>query len=254
MNRKIIFVFFAVLLLLIIILYSKYNKEPFDNEKNIVLIISRYNENLEWLKEEPFNKYPIIIYNKGPNEDYYKPDKLIKTENIKNVGRCDHTYLYYIINNYNNLYNINIFLPGSANMKTKMPHCKKLFENIEKNNKAVFLCNKASFNDLYNFELDKWKASSSENNIINPEEKLELSQIRQFGKWFEHNFKNVELNYITYGGMFSISNEDIVQHPTEYYKNLIKYLENSSNPEVGHYFERSWEAVFHPMNNTLKIE
>jgi hypothetical protein len=252
MNKK-IYIIFAVILLLITIIYNKYI-ESFDNENNIVIVISRYNENLEWLKEEPFNKYPVIIYNKGPNDEYYKPDKLIKTENIKNVGREGHTYLYYIIQNYNNLYNINIFLPGSANMEKKMPHCKKLIEHIEKNNKSIFLSNKISLNDLYNFQLDNYSSTSQENNSINPENNLELSEIRPFGKWYEDKFKNIELNYVTYGGMFSISKEDIIHHPIQYYKNLIKYLENSSNPEVGHYFERAWEAVFYPMNNTLKIK
>ena len=247
-----VYVLFAFILLLLTMFY-KY-KESFDNENNIVLIISRYNEKLEWLKEEPFNKYPVIIYNKGPNEDYYKPDKLIKTENIKNVGREGHTYLYYIINNYTKLYKINIFLPGSANMETKMPHCKKLIQHIETNNKSVFLSNKTSLKQLYQFQLDDYMSTSQENNSINPENNLELSVIRPFGKWFEDKFKSIELNYVTYGGMFSISNEDITHHPKEYYEKLIKYLENSSNPEVGHYFERAWEAVFYPMNNTLKIE
>ena len=30
------------------------------------------------------------------------------------------------------------------------------------------------------------------------------------------------------------------------YDKLIKELEVSSNPEVGHYFERAWAAVFGP--------
>jgi hypothetical protein len=33
----------------------------------------------------------------------------------------------------------------------------------------------------------------------------------------------------------------------------MKHLETSSNPEVGHYIERSWAAIFYPMNNTKII-
>jgi len=99
-------------------MYFNYNKENFENN-NIVIIISRYNENLEWLKEEPFNKYPVIIYNKGPNDDFYKPDNLIKIVKLDNVGREGHTYLHHIINNYDNLYNINILFPGSINIEIK---------------------------------------------------------------------------------------------------------------------------------------
>ena len=38
----------------------------------------------------------------------------------------------------------------------------------------------------------------------------------------------------------------IQQHPVEYYKRLRAMLENHSNPEVGHYIERAWGAIFWP--------
>lgn len=245
------YVYIAVLLLLISIMYFNYNKENFDNNNNIVIIISRYNENLEWLKEEPFNKYPVIIYNKGPNDDFYKPDNLIKIVKLDNVGREGHTYLHHIINNYDNLYNINILLPGSINIEIKKKISTILINNIEENNKAIFLSTQTSLNELYSFELDNWTSTDDNNKAINPENKLEISPIKPFGKWFEHNFKNVNLEYVNYNGIFSVSREDIIQHPKSHYENLIKYLENSSNPEVGHYLERSWYAVFYPMKHTI---
>ena len=39
---------------------------------NIILVIARYNENLDWLTEEPFNKYNSIVYNKGINDNFNK--------------------------------------------------------------------------------------------------------------------------------------------------------------------------------------
>ena len=78
--------------------------------KNIEIVISRYNENLEWLNYEPFNKYKNIIYNKGPNDDFCKTNN-IKVFNLENIGRCDHTYLFHIIENYDNLADITVFLP-----------------------------------------------------------------------------------------------------------------------------------------------
>jgi hypothetical protein len=101
-------------------------------------------------------------------------------------------------------------------MDNKKPQLITLFNKIEETNKAVFLSNKTSLTELYDFKLDNWKASSPENNSINSESKLELSEIRPFGKWYEHNFKNIELKYLTYGGIFSISKEDIIQHPKSY--------------------------------------
>jgi hypothetical protein len=71
-------------------------------------VISRYNEDLEWLKEDPFNKYPVICYNKGLNNDYYQPTNM-KIINLENIGRIDHTILYHIITNYDSLASVSIF-------------------------------------------------------------------------------------------------------------------------------------------------
>ena len=220
---------------------------------NNTIVIARYNEDLEWLHDEKFTKYNIIIYNKGINDNFIKlPNMTII--NLENVGRDSHTYLYYIINNYNNLSNITIFLPGSCNMKFKNIKMIKLLNLVEKNNKAVFMYD-YKFNNLknqiYDFKLDNWTSTCIENKNINPESKLELSEIRPFGKWFDYYFGNIVIKHLSYNCIFSIAKEDILQHPIEYYQNLIIQLNNTSNSEAIHYFERSWEAVFYPMNNSL---
>jgi hypothetical protein len=68
---------FCILILLLIIAYTLYyrntsivltnKKEGFDYTfyKNQEIVIARYNENLNWINEEPFNRHPIIIYNKA---------------------------------------------------------------------------------------------------------------------------------------------------------------------------------------------
>ena len=110
-------------------------------DKTVEIVVARYNENLEWLKHHPFSEYNVIIYNKGTNNNFYKPKKLKYIENLENVGKCDHTYLYHIIKNYDNLSDITIFLPGSCNMKWKQKKAKKMISQINKNNQAVILYN-----------------------------------------------------------------------------------------------------------------
>ena len=82
---------------------------------------------------------------------------------------------------------------------------------------------------------------------------LDLSLIRPFGKWYKYNFDNIIVNFVCYWGIFSLDKRDIIQHPINRYINLINQLNSSSNPEVGHYIERSWAAIFHPMNYTKLI-
>jgi hypothetical protein len=247
--------FIIIFLILFIIILYNIICENFSNNDTINIVISRYNENLEWLSEINNEKFNIIVYNKGVNDNFIKlPNMTII--NIDNVGRCDHTYLYHIINNYNNLADITIFLPGSGNIDYKISKIKHLLQLIQEHNKAVFLHNSYYNNikdNLYNFTLDEWSASDIQNKNLNPESKLELSDIRPFGKWYEHYFNDIKIQHVTHFGIFSIAKEDILQHSKEYYENLIKQLSNSSNPEAGHYFERAWAAVFYPMNNTLII-
>jgi hypothetical protein len=220
----------------------------------IDIVISRYNENLEWLLEINDDRFNIIVYNKGVNDNFIKLSNMFII-NLDNVGRCDHTYLYHIIVNYNNLTNITIFLPGSGNMDYKLTKIKKLLELIKNHNNAIFIpsCHYHNVKEaLYDFTLDEWVSSDIHNKELNPESNLELSEIRPFGKWYEYYFNDITTHYMTYWSIFSVDNRDILQHPKEYYECLIKQLSNSSNPEVGHYFERAWTAVFYPMNNTIK--
>ena len=79
-----------ILLLIIIIIIIQYmiykinisNKEGFEN-KDVDIVIARYNEDLKWLNDKKFNKYNCIIYNKGVNDNFYKPPNS-KIINLKN--------------------------------------------------------------------------------------------------------------------------------------------------------------------------
>ena len=221
------------------------------NNDNIDIIVSRYNEDLEWMNEYPFNKFKYIVYNKGINDNFNKKyiKKIIK---IDNVGRESHTYLYHIIHNYNNLAKINIFLPGSLDIEKKNYRSKNLIKLVKKNKKAYFIgYYRYNIKEKFdNFNLDEWQSSNLKNIKNNPESILLKSNIRPYGKWFTNRFGNIIVNYYCNLGIFSIDKRDIIQHPKSYYENLIKDLNTHSNPEVGHYYERSWAAVFHPLKYT----
>jgi hypothetical protein len=77
-----------------------------------------------------------------------------------------------------------------------------------------------------------------------------LSYIRPYGYWYKYHFGNMKCNLYNYLGVFSVDKRDIIQHPIKRYIILLNQLNLSSNPEVGHYIERSWGAIFYPFNNT----
>jgi hypothetical protein len=248
---------FLLLFLIIFFIYNIYyiNLDNIQTKnKSIDLVISRYNENLDWINNININNFRnIIIYNKGKNINNNYISNKFKIINLSNVGRCDHTYLYHIINNYNNLADVTIFLPGSCNSPLKWNQTIKTINDTIKTRNSVFY---ASYvNDIRkkyaDFQLDNWKASDPSNALENPEENLEKSKERPFINWYDKNFsKDIKIENSVFYGIFSVSKKHIHNRSLQSYKKLIKYLDYHSNPEAGHYFERSWLAIFHPIEKS----
>ena len=156
--------------------------------------------------------------------------------NLDNVGRCDHTYLYHIINNYDNLTDITIFLPGSGNMGAKLNKIKNLIQFIKKHNSAIFLSNEQYTNvkdDLYNFTLDYWSASHGQNRDINPESKLEISKIIPFGKWYECYFNDIHIHQVSYWGIFSVDKRDIFMSRKDVQRFVLSIKEFNTFEPIG---------------------
>lgn len=231
------------------------NKNP--HNKQIEIVTSRFNEDLTWTNQLPFSKYPVVVYNKGNNYNY-SVNNLKKEIKLMNVGRESHSYLYHIINNYNDLADITVFLPGSVNTNVynKWKRANILMNELQKHDDSLFIGakHKNVREDLYSFKMDKYDSTNPNNKLVNPETKLEASRIRPYGKWYEHHFDGVDIEYVSYSGIFAVSREDILKKSKRYYENLIEELSRSSNPEVGHYFERSWVAIFYPTINALFID
>jgi hypothetical protein len=220
---------------------------------NVKIIISRYNESLNWLEESPFNEFQYVVYNKGDNDDFNKTN-VTDVIQLPNVGKCDHTYLYHIVHNFDNLNNILVFFPGSLEINGKKSKAIDMLERIKKNNceKAIFIgdYSRNILREFGSFTLDSWTTSFLQNYEKNNESALYPTNIRPFGKWYLHNFGNININYYTLQGIFSVDKKDILQHPKYRYEKLLQQVEIHSNPEVGHYIERSWGTIFYPMKNT----
>ena len=253
-NTKIILgvIFSIFLIYLIFNLFSSTT-----NTSDIEIVVSRYAEDIEWIRNPPYNEYPYIVYNKGKTEEYAKTDKFVKEVKLPNVGRESHTYLYHIIENYDNLANLTIFLPGSVEVEHKQVRAKKLFDAIKKGDaKGSFMsCNMDNIPVLSyqkDFELDEYGQNvTNENNAkenMGISSSTKLSDIRPYGEWYQAHFgdKNKDYNCFAANAIFAISKATILDKPKSYYEELIKEIDDHSNPETGHYFERAWNTVFYP--------
>jgi hypothetical protein len=216
--------------------------------KHIEIVVARYNEDLSWTKEYPFNQFKYTIYNKGSNKDFTKPS-IYRVIQLPNVGRCDHTYLYHIVNNYAVLAPITIFLPGSIKIQYKKTIAIQLINHILSSKNAVFLGFQTDNIKKYfnKFTLDNWSASNPNNRINNSDTHLEPALLRPYGKWYTHFFGKTIVQKYCYMGIFSINKLDIIKHDVSRFQQLLNAVSWHSNPEVGHYIERSWAAIFHPL-------
>lgn len=260
LKKTVFLVVFIIFIIYYAYLYNNSKKTNISSDR-INIIISRYNENLKWTLDYPYNKYKYTVYNKGNNENFEKKN-VINVINLPNIGRESHTYLYHIINNYDNLKDINVFLPGSIDTNhtifKKKLISSKLIDNIEKNDNAVFL----SFDNIKNnsivdefklFQVNSYSSKTRENIILNKESKTEKCMYRPYYKWYNKVFGDRVSSSVIHYGIFSVDKRDILKYPKIYYENLIKYVSNSSNPEAGHFFEKSWGVIFAPFNYTNVI-
>jgi len=228
-----------------IINYEKYSKSK--KHKKIIAVVSRYNEDLKWINTDPFNKFKYIVYNKGPNDNFDKTN-VIKIIKLENVGRESHTYLYHICNNYDNLDDITIFLPGSIDAFQKKVVAKDMLESIDKYHKAFLLCQ--PINNIlkkmeYNFKINQYKCTNKQNYSLNNTIKIGKSKIRPFGKWYcKHINNKFNLDNLSFNCIISVDKRDILNHPKKFYHNLLNEVNSYSNPETGHYLERSWSNLF----------
>ena len=220
------------------------------------LVIAYYNEKNAlgtFINYANKYKYNIVLYNKGDNPVNLKNAKYnYKILKLKNIGQATHTYLHHIIENYNNLSNITIFMLGSGfrdGKKARKAHWILKNANNCKGFSAqhIWLSSECD----YNFELPYYEIFNyKNNNILQDSKRIRTKMIRAntfpLGKWIEKNteFKDKRF-YRTNKCMFSVTKDIILKKPLSYYKNLIKQLELSNrNLEVIHFFERAWICVF----------
>jgi hypothetical protein len=201
----------------------------------MIIIVARYDENVEWTREFP----NVVIYNKGESlDDGYSYNEVF----LNNVGRSCHTYYKYICDNYDNLENYTIFLEGNP-FENSPNVILNLNIYLNKNN-----CNPLYyFNyDVFNFEFE-FLSKDIRNSTLDLECKQYL-QCENIHKTWERVFGetcdvNNECVYGA-GGQFIVSKNKILKRPKEFYENIVKILEYTTNPLEGYDIERFHKYIF----------
>jgi len=218
----------------------------------IEIVIARYNEDLSWLRKIP-KKIKITIYNKGLD------DINIQSIKLPNIGRESHTYLYHIINNYDNLADKTIFCQGDSIFHSPgfidLLKNHDLFEPVQPLSAYYWPEEIPPFlfsnppKSILNKTKNLWIKDSpihveyADNNFVSrypyiyfQEQFIILVElikktynIDNVYKFFVERFriKNVDLNElfpICYSGLFSVDKEVILENSIDFYNNIESIL------------------------------
>jgi len=201
-------------------------------KKRNQIVIARYNENLNWL--EKF-KDITIVYNKGK---YCNSLNKFEVITLPNVGRESHTYLYHIINNYDNLTEKIIFFQGKID-----DHKILDIEDYFGNNDFIGKFNEINIDSLKSNinHFGKWKNDYKNGN-------MKISSYAPY-EWLTKIIGinlglNLLISKVVWGANFSLSREIILSKPKIFYENILRYLDYHINPEEGHFLERTWYLIF----------
>lgn len=190
----------------------------------IVIVVSRYNENVEWTKQ--FSN--VVIYNKGSNlEEGYNEICL------ENVGREGHTYYKYIYDNYDTLEDYTVFLQGNP-----FDHSPNLVNNL----------NKYIHDEILNIDFEFLSEWIIDCNLSGCVWDMSLPLRNVYKKLFNHRKEHMAFKFGA-GAQFIVSKKQILNRPREFYLKLIELLQYSVSPMEGFVIER-----FHPLIFSDKIE
>lgn len=204
---------------------------------NFEIVVAHYNEDLKRL--EPYAKN-AIIYHKW--SDDFKKIKCKKRIVLPNIWRESHTYLYHIVNNYNDLADYTLFFQWwiEDHIETWFVY-KSINDYVNEVEKHWFSCSQLFFlikkNPQINFS---WKF----------EEMIRLWSLKKsqlsFSEFYKalFNKKQPMLLPYFYAANFWVSKDLIKERDKEFYKRALELIPNYSNPIEWHYYERLWFTIF----------
>lgn len=204
---------------------------------NKLAVLSRYKENnnfwTEYLKQYG---YDILIFNK------FSGDNL-----LPNVGREGHTFIYYIVNNYDSLPDEILFSQFAP-----MDH----FNNFPcplgyKGTKHMDYFLNGYIYDFIGIRPHdfRYKINNS------PMHWLDFLTFLYDKTLLDNEISRLLCCGTSMNGVFRTTAKAIKRHPKIFYEKILSLLSTSVSPRSGYFFEFMWKFIFtNYCNNTLKTE
>jgi hypothetical protein len=181
------------------------------------LVIAAYKEDLSWLDSISNDEIDIIIINKGDITSHPKA----KVYTTKNIGVCDHSFLYYISNNYDSLSDHTIFIQANP-----FDHYSRMIE---------FINNKEYLNGFFPLA----------------DKTIYIAPGEGTGFFIENilDFTFPGVNF-TCGAQYSVPKENILSKPKHFWDDLLNVMLWEDDWFIPYFMERCWIFIY---NTDIKI-
>ena len=187
-----------------------------------VAVLSKFKEkDTLWENIVSKNYEKVIVYNKHQGENL-----------LPNLGRESHTYIHYIIENYNNLPDEILF-----SQYDPRDHFRYSRGTPEEVSMTIFL-------NKYLLDFQGIKACDFDNIVRSRKINWLAFSKELFGEFNDNKIYQLLACGATLNGVFRVSKNAILRNDISIYKKALEMLSKSINPDEGFYFERIWKFLF----------
>ena len=260
---------------------SRYPGDSTGNAKIVHIVVSHCKSDLDWLDDFIGNRTVAsihVITKCGYPVKGAPRDSVIEV--LPNVGRCDHTYAYYITTTLpktvrhedednsvvlflkDDLSSANMHQHGSWNNFDSMVElasssngfaCGVIPDAIDFGASRFFLSAYHEVKTLFEFSMDDYarniKGYSSDNENFR-------SPYKSLGSWFDSLDAGSPppIVQVCYGGVFAAAVTNIKRTRMSIWEALEKSLSRANNIQEGHFAERSWAGLISTPLKSFQVD
>ena len=221
------------------------------------IVLSRFSEDVNWIKNFRSFNCIVYVYNKGKEIKENFPEN-VRVINIPNIAYEDYAYLEYIVSNWNNFPEHVVF------MQCNMDHNLSIYEDLSHMNSMngyVNLNSRMGFNAAHDDDENPNYSLQKINDVTMEGFEIQIQIIRDYYCMNEEKlyqsfcrlFDIMPLTpiYFSFGANFHISRENILRNPLSRYQRILKCIQHF---DKSHYkiitkchssiLERLWFTIF----------
>jgi len=248
----------------------------------ISIVLSHCDKSIEWVPnfigEGLYDVTDITILSKCGNEiqglesiNNIGARIKVNVVDVENVGRCDHSFAYWI---KNNIPDINEERDGK-DLVLFMKDNDRLVRVSRTFHEAFAIASSTGFTCFRRPNGNDWSHKRFIPLSLHRKSRLDLFQIKDYDRTGDESNPNFAAKYrnlgeyreaigikypdsalvpVCYGGMFMTQKRGLLKHPASVWTHLTSSLSRDNNIEEGHFAERLWATLVSPQLSDVALE